>query len=492
MSTDTFELVGEDDNDVSGHTNSHDSDPRNDSGGAHSPFTPRSGSATPSEEGDQVFPCPHCPEKRFGNRRNLMSHMRRHTGDYKLFCESCGKGFFTQSKLDSHKRKHTGEKPFRCLFSTCLKRFRYKGDLSKHIKRYHPGHSQPLTPVPLQDDEIAALANAQQAAKQKCLVVTSSSASTGLVSSSSSPVSTLRTVLTTGLRPTQLLLQPMQPPQYRIMPQTTSQSNPGTIIPDSDPSLDENLLNMLAADGEDDDPMLSPSATAKTLAGLSQSNTALVLPNTVFSSKPVSNQDVGVFLQSSGKSSMVQLNSNAKHVLITSQSQNGTKQNHFVLPQSSVSFTSQPSSVSLPQTISQAVLSHTPSTTSSQTLRSLLSSTPENLPVSQTLLLSPLNSKLPSSSVPSSILTTSFSSTLCTPTSPSLGSLSSPRMSELFLPADISFTSESSRSSGGPCLSSDTVTLTLEDIMSYNQMPGPQKERLNPSSDRESDLTSPD
>merc|ERR1719450_769947 len=302
MSTDTFELVGEDDNDVSGHTNSHDSDPRNDSGGAHSPFTPRSGSATPSEEGDQVFPCPHCPDKRFGNRRNLMSHMRRHTGDYKLFCESCGKGFFTQSKLDSHKRKHTGEKPFRCLFSTCLKRFRYKGDLSKHIKRYHPGHSQPLTPVPLQDDEIAALANAQQAAKQKCLVVTSTSAGVGLVSSSS-PVSTLRTVLTTGLRPNQLLLQPMQPPPYRLLPQTNNQSNPGTIIPDSDPSLDENLLNMLAADGEDDDPMLSPSATAKTLAGLSQSNTALVLPNTVFSSKPVSNQDVGVYLQSSGKSS---------------------------------------------------------------------------------------------------------------------------------------------------------------------------------------------
>ena len=61
--------------------------------------------------------------------------MRRHTGDFKLFCESCGKGFFTQSKLDSHKRKHTGEKPFRCLLPTCMKRFRYKGDLSKHIKR---------------------------------------------------------------------------------------------------------------------------------------------------------------------------------------------------------------------------------------------------------------------------------------------------------------------------------------------------------------------
>ena len=51
----------------------------------------------------------------------------------------------------------SGEKPFRCLMPTCMKRFRYKGDLSKHIKRYHPGHTQPLTPVPLQEDEINTL-----------------------------------------------------------------------------------------------------------------------------------------------------------------------------------------------------------------------------------------------------------------------------------------------------------------------------------------------
>ena len=52
-----------------------------------------------------------------------------------------------------------GEKPFRCLLKTCLKRFRYKGDLSKHIKKYHPGHSQDLTPVPLQEDELINLQN---------------------------------------------------------------------------------------------------------------------------------------------------------------------------------------------------------------------------------------------------------------------------------------------------------------------------------------------
>lgn len=68
---------------------------------------PQTESRTPSIPDDGEFPCPQC-DKKFGNRRNLLSHTRRHTGDFKLFCDDCGKGFFTQSKLDSHKRKHTG------------------------------------------------------------------------------------------------------------------------------------------------------------------------------------------------------------------------------------------------------------------------------------------------------------------------------------------------------------------------------------------------
>ena len=94
--------------------------------------------------------------------------------------------------------------------------------------------------------------------------------------------------------------------------------------------------------------------------------------------KLVSNQEVGVFLQSSGKSSMMQLNPGNKHVWLTSQGQNGSTQNHSVLPQSSVSH-------STPHT----VLTQAPSTTSSQTLRSLLSSNPENLPIFPTILLPP-------------------------------------------------------------------------------------------------------
>lgn len=157
MSTDTFDLVG-DSNSDSGYTrtpstsgsvwlDSRDSvssgrgtglgvslsDIQSEGSGVSlasvtGPFTPhpRSESGTPSLPDEGEFPCAQC-DKKFGNRRNLMSHMRRHTGegihiykrhtwllihcsgDYKLFCESCGKGFFTQSKLDSHKRKHTGK-----------------------------------------------------------------------------------------------------------------------------------------------------------------------------------------------------------------------------------------------------------------------------------------------------------------------------------------------------------------------------------------------
>ena len=130
------------------------------------------------------------------------------------------------------------------------------------------------------------------------------------------------------------------------------------------------------------------------------------------------------------------------------------------------------------------------SSTSSQTLRSLLSSTPQNLPVSQTLILSPMTSVSSKPVTSSPVMTTTYqTATLVNP--PPLTSNS--KLSESFLPADISFTSSDDRAG----VNNDTVTLTLDDIMSYSTNQSGQdennlRERLNPpGSDRESDLTSP-
>ena len=95
MSTDTFDLVGDTGSESAagwldscggqdtsaGLAVSLSDLAGSENGGITSPFTPRSsGSATPSlPDTEGEFPCPQC-DKRFGNRRNLMSHMRRHTG----------------------------------------------------------------------------------------------------------------------------------------------------------------------------------------------------------------------------------------------------------------------------------------------------------------------------------------------------------------------------------------------------------------------------
>ena len=83
--------------------------------GLTSPFTPRSGSGTPSLPDEGEYPCPQC-DKRFGNRRNLMSHMRRHTGNRIVFWavaashmrRHIGNGIVLWAVDASHMRRHTG------------------------------------------------------------------------------------------------------------------------------------------------------------------------------------------------------------------------------------------------------------------------------------------------------------------------------------------------------------------------------------------------
>jgi hypothetical protein len=340
-------------------------------------------------------------------------------------------------------------------------------------------------------------------------------------------------------------------------------ANPGTIIPDSDPSLDENLLNMLTADG-DDDPMLSPSTAAKTLAGrLTQGgDTSLVLPNTVFSSKPVSNTDLGFLqLMSSGKSTVLSSNGlvsvslasssssfpvttssrqivyqisgdNRRLVPVTKQQQQQQQPRlkSFAFPRSTasgglsivangspvVAAAAGRQSLPLPpplsfsfSTATASASNGTQAASSSQTLRSLLSTSLDSkmirmtgLQPSKMLSLSntttksqetPSSRPVLSSSTSVSLLTTTFTPHNVTQSAqrpiPSILPFSGPsspvQMSESILPADISFTSESSSSR-----ESNTLTLSLDDILAYADLPMDVSSSSR-SDDRDSDLTSP-
>ena len=87
-----------------------------------------------------------------------------------------------------------------------MKRFRYKGDLSKHIKRYHPGHTQPLTPVPLQEDELRSAFNAKHIYQSSSSGISSNS-STSSRSSTSSSVSAAAAAAVTTSQPATIHIQ---------------------------------------------------------------------------------------------------------------------------------------------------------------------------------------------------------------------------------------------------------------------------------------------
>ncbi|XP_069688537.1 uncharacterized protein [Periplaneta americana] len=89
--------------------------------------------------GDDSFPqfdtfsCDACG-KIFNCRRNILRHLRFHTGENK--CEVCGKVFGTNYELNIHERNHKGTKPFEC--ELCGVKFNCRTDLNVH-KRIHTG-----------------------------------------------------------------------------------------------------------------------------------------------------------------------------------------------------------------------------------------------------------------------------------------------------------------------------------------------------------------
>ena len=149
-----------------------------------------------------------------------------------------------------------------------MKRFRYKGDLSKHIKRYHPGHTQALTPVPLQEDEITtiSLSNKPHTATGRPIPTVVASPTAIQLSTSKGLMATPKASLTTTIGATDnkffLPLLPKHPVQQSELPgfsrSKSSEKNTVSIITptlsfsdqSTAPLSNESVLDLLSHDQE--------------------------------------------------------------------------------------------------------------------------------------------------------------------------------------------------------------------------------------------------
>ena len=86
--------------------------------------------------------CPHADcSKIFGSKYNLTRHIRCcHLKIKSFVCEICGMGLASNQTKQEHLYIHSGEKPYRCDFPGCEKRYRQSSQLSVHKRVHMRGH----------------------------------------------------------------------------------------------------------------------------------------------------------------------------------------------------------------------------------------------------------------------------------------------------------------------------------------------------------------
>ncbi|XP_014238921.1 zinc finger protein ZIC 1 isoform X2 [Trichogramma pretiosum] len=89
--------------------------------------------------GEKPFKCefPDC-KKRFARSENLKIHNRVHTGEKPFNCgvKSCERRFANSSDRKKHQHVHSSERPYLCKIANCSKAYTHPSSLRKHMKSH--------------------------------------------------------------------------------------------------------------------------------------------------------------------------------------------------------------------------------------------------------------------------------------------------------------------------------------------------------------------
>ena len=86
------------------------------------------------KEHKSLLSCLRCP-KQFKKLSAFRAHRNNHV-PLKLSCSVCGKSFAFPSSVQLHRRVHLTQHLFKCFAAGCMKQYKWRQDLHRHVQKH--------------------------------------------------------------------------------------------------------------------------------------------------------------------------------------------------------------------------------------------------------------------------------------------------------------------------------------------------------------------